>query len=295
MSSMILDWSWFVFRAYYAIPELHDREGHNVNAVFGFFRMLLKLLDNKPKHFVIARDSPVKTIRKEQFLTYKANRTKMPDEFKRQMSMIHQIATEIGVPALQAPGYEADDIIATLALNSVDKVDEVRIVSSDKDIKQLLQPWIVVYDPGKDILSDHLSFAVEYWFTPEQYLDYLSLIGDSSDNVPGVSGIWPKTALDLIKRFWSLDGIYANLDSIASWTAEKLRVGQLQGQESKSLITLMKVPELLNNTLQEFSREPDFVRISSILVDQYHLHSLAGLIQTLKKQRQWGEQLSLFG
>lgn len=292
---MILDGSWFVFRAYYAIPELHDREGHNVNAVFWFFRMLLKLLENKPKWFVIAWDSPVKTIRKEQFVTYKANRTKMPDEFKWQMSMIHQIADEIRVPALQAPGYEADDIIATLARSSVGLVEEVRIVSSDKDIKQLLQPWVVVYDPGKDILTDHVSFTTEFWFTPEQYLDYLSLIGDSSDNVPGVSGIWPKTALDLIKRFGSLEGIYAHLDEIAPWTAEKLRVWQLQWQESKHLITLMDVPELLNTTLVSYPREPDFAHIRAVLVDQYHLHSLDGLIQSLKKQRQGGEQLSLFG
>lgn len=124
--------------------------------------MLLKLLESKPKQFVIAWDSPVKTIRKEQFVTYKANRIKMPDEFSRQMGMIHQIAGEIGIPALQAPGYEADDIIATLAKTSVGRVDEVRIVSSDKDIKQLLQPGVVVYDPAKDILSDHHSFTEEF-------------------------------------------------------------------------------------------------------------------------------------
>lgn len=251
-------------------------------------------MKKKPKQFVIARDSPVKTIRKEQFVTYKANRTKMPDEFKRQMSMIHQVAEEIGIPSLIAPGYEADDIIATLVLRSVGRVDEVRIVSSDKDIKQLLQPWVVVYDPAKDLLTDHVRFAEEFGFTPEQYLDYLSLIGDSSDNVPGVSGIWPKTALDLIKRFWSLDKIYTQLDAIASWTAEKLRAWQLQWHESKQLITLMEVPEVANRTLQEFPREPDFTRIAAILVDQYHLHSLEWLIQSLKKQWQWGEQLSLF-
>jgi 5'-3' exonuclease len=152
----------------------------------------------------------------------------------------------------------------------------------------------VVYDPAKDLLSDHDSFAAEFWFTPAQYLDYLSLIGDSSDNVPGVSGIWPKTALDLIQRFWSLDNIYTQLHEVSAGTAEKLRVGQLQGQESKQLITLMDVPDLMHRTLQEFPREPDFGRIATILVDQYHLHSLEWLIHTLKKQRQGGEQLSLF-
>lgn len=257
--------------------------------------MLLKLLDKKPKQFVIAWDSPVKTIRKEQFVTYKANRTTMPDEFKRQMSMIHQIAAELHIPTLQAPWYEADDIIATLALSSVWKVDEVCIVSSDKDIKQLLQPWVVVFDPAKDVVTDHHAFTHEFGFTPEQYLDYLSLIGDSSDNVPGVSWIWPKGALQLIQRFGTLDEIYNNLESIAWATAEKLRVWQLQWQESKQLITLMVVPDLVDKTLRDFEREPPFSHFHDILVNQYHLHSLEWLIKVLKQQRQWGEQLSLFG
>lgn len=295
MSWMILDGSGFVFRAYYWLPALHDREWHNVNAIYGFFRMLLKLLDKKPKQFVIAWDSPVKTIRKEQYVTYKANRTQMPDEFKRQMSMIHQIASELHIPTIQAPWYEADDIIATLALSSVWKIDEVCIVSSDKDIKQLLQPWVVVYDPAKDVFTDHHAFTREFGFTPEQYLDYLSLIGDSSDNIPGVSWIWPKGALQLIQRFGSLDGIYEHLDEIAPATAEKLRVWQLQWQESKQLITLMVVPDMVEKTLLDFEREPPFSHFHDILVDQYHLHSLEWLINTLKKQRQWGEQLSLFG
>lgn len=295
MSSLILDGSWFVFRAYYGLPALHDREGHNVNAIYGFFRMLLKLVEQKPKHFVIARDSPVKTIRKEQFVTYKANRTQMPDEFKWQMSMIHQITDELRIPALQVPGYEADDIIATLTLQSVGNVDEVRIVSSDKDIKQLIQPWVVVYDPSKDVVTDESFFVQEFGFTPGQYLDYLSLIGDSADNVPGVSGIWPKTALTLIQTYGSLEAIYDHLDDISGSIAEKLRVGQLQGQESKHLISLMVVPDVEWKTMSQYVWTPDFAHISSVLVDTYHLHSLESLITSLKKQWQWGEQLSLFG
>lgn len=292
---MILDGSWFVFRAYYALPELHDSEWNNVNAVFGFFRMLLKLLDQRPTHFVIARDSPVKTIRKEQFETYKANRVSMPDEFKWQMRKIKELIDEVNIPALQVDGYEADDIIATLVMNTNQPDAEVRIVSADKDIKQLIRAWVVVYDPAKDLTTDTPSFLEEFGFWPEQLLDYLALVGDSSDNVPGVSGIWPKTATELIKRFGSIDGIYAHLDDISAATAQKLRVGQLQGQESKQLVTLMTVPTLIDRSLDHFPWTPDFSLLEQKLVDQAHMHSLGSLVHALKKQRQSGEQLSLFG
>ncbi|MDP2670408.1 MAG: hypothetical protein Q8O99_05825 [bacterium] len=164
MMGMILDGSGFVFRAYYALPELHDTEGRNTNAIFGFFRMLLKLLDHKPTYFVIARDSPVKTIRKEQFETYKANRVQMPDEFRRQMGRIHELVEEINIPAVKVGGYEADDLIGVLVQNSIGHVDDTCIVSSDKDIKQLLQPGVHVYDPGKDVLCDVAQFQQEYGF-----------------------------------------------------------------------------------------------------------------------------------
>lgn len=292
---MILDGSGFVFRAYYALPELHDTQGRNTNAIFGFFRMLLKLLDYKPTYFTIARDSPVKTIRKEQFVSYKANRVQMPDEFKRQMGRIHELVEELRIPAVQVGGYEADDLIGILVKNSLEAVADIRIVSSDKDIKQLLQPWVSVYDPGKDLLSDVAYFEQEYGFSPEQLVDYLSLIGDSSDNVPGVPGIGPKTALELIKQYGSLEAIYAHLGEITPKIAEKLRAGEQSAQESKQLITLMHVPELADKTLVHFPREPDFEHMRRILVDQMHFHSLDALLSGLKKQRQAGEQLSLFG
>ena len=295
MASMILDGSGFVFRAYYWLPELHDADGHNINAIFGFFRMFLKLLDQKPKQFVIARDSPVKTIKKEQFITYKANRISMPDEFKRQMTRIKEIIEELWVPALQAAGYEADDIIGHLVNNSLGKIEEIRIVSADKDIKQLLQPWVKIYDPTKDITIDHDWFFLEYGFTPAQFVDYMSLVGDSADNIPGVSGIWPKIARDLIHRFASLEGIYAHLDEISESVATKLRVWQLQWQESKQLITMVSVPDIEGKTFVDFSWTPDFKRFDALLVEELHMHSLESLISALKKSRQSGEPLSLFG
>lgn len=295
MTSMILDGSGFIFRAYYGLPELHDRDGHNINAVFGFFRMLLKLLDKKPKHFVIARDSPVRTIRREQVVTYKANRVSLPDDLKWQLPRIKELVEEVNIPALQVGGYEADDIIGTLIKHSIWKNDDLCVVSSDKDLKQLIQPSVTVYDPSKESTTDVASFTAEFGFTPMQFVDYLSLIGDSSDNVPGVSGIGPKTALDLIQRFHTIEGIYENLEKISPKVAEKLRVGQLQGQESKQLVTLMDVPELSTAMMDDFVYTPDFKQRHDILVEKYHLHSLEWLIHSLKKNRQAGEQLSLFG
>lgn len=218
----------------------------------------------------------------------------MPDEFKRQMSRIYELVDELRIPAVQAGGYEADDIIGVLVRNSLGLVDEVRIVSSDKDIKQFLQPGVTVYDPGKDQICDVAQFQTEYWFAPTQLIDYLSLVWDSSDNISWVAGIWPKTALELIKRYETLDNIYAHLDDIAPNIAEKLRAGRLQSQESKQLVTMMDIPELAQTTMIQFPREPDFEHMRHILVDQMHFNSLDALINGLKKQLQAGEQLSLF-
>ena len=136
----VLDGSGYVFRAYYGLPELHDTDGHNVNAIFGFFRMLFKLRQDKPDYFMIARDAPMKTVRKEMDENYKANRTSMPDEFKRQMGMIKELVAQLGIPAEEMPGFEADDIIGTVAWKIGDPGDVgVQIVSSDKDLKQLVK------------------------------------------------------------------------------------------------------------------------------------------------------------
>ncbi len=167
---VILDGSGYVFRAYYGLPELHDKDGHNVNAIFGFFRMLFKLWQRKPDYFAIAWDAPVKTVRKEMDETYKANRTKMPDEFKWQMGMIKELVGQLHIPAEEIPGYEADDIIGTLAWQVGHDTAQypecaVQIVSSDKDLKQLVRTdCVTMYDTMKYVTTTESSFRESYGF-----------------------------------------------------------------------------------------------------------------------------------
>ncbi len=292
----VLDWSWYVFRAYYWFPELTDKDWHNVNAIYGFFRMLFKLWQRKPHEFVIAWDSPKRTIRKEKFEEYKANRVKMPDDFKWQMRMIKDIVDELNIPFLEMPWYEADDIIATIVEQEIGEWSFekwVCIVSSDKDLKQLLRDWVVQFDAMKVLETNTKSFTQEHWFGPTLLLDYLSLLGDASDNIPWVMGIGKKWAQKLVSTYWNLDSIYAAIDEITWVTKQKLIDWKESAYLSKELVTLMHVPDIKAKH-DEWSCNYDFEKMKSVLVDKYWFTSLEKILIDLKKQRQWWEQHSLF-
>lgn len=293
----VLDGSGYVFRAYYWFPELTDKDGHNVNAIYWFFRMLFKLWQRKPQEFVIAWDSPKKTKRKESYEWYKANRVKMPDDFKRQMRMIKDIVWELGIPFLEMPGYEADDIIATIVEQEIGTWSFekwVCIVSSDKDLKQLLRDGVVQFDAMKVVESTVKSFTQEHWFTPTLLLDYLSLLWDASDNIPGVMGIGKKWAQQLVSTYGDLDSIYASLDAITGAMKQKLIDWKESAYLSRDLVTLMHVPDVPKETAQR-SCDFDFEKMKAILVDKYWFASLDKMLVELKRQRQWWEQHSLFG
>lgn len=291
----LLDWSWYVFRAYYWMPPLTDSEWRNVNAVYGFFRMLFKLRQRKPEKFLIAWDAKAKTKRKEQYEDYKANRTKMPNEFHYQMWLIKQLVEEIWISALEMPWYEADDIIGTLAKSEAQHQDvSIVIVSSDKDLKQLVTDRVVMFDAMKEIETTPQSFLHEHGYQASLIVDYLSLVGDASDNISGVRGIGKKWASELVKKYGDLDGIYANIEHITGATKQKLIDGKEAAYHSKWLIELMDVPEIHELKIP-WSVTFDFKRMEDILVKTHGFTSLQKLIDQLKKQWQGGEQLGLFG
>lgn len=177
-----------MYRAYYAFPPLTDSTGRNVNVVYGFFRMVMKILAEKPDYFMIAWDSPVKTHRHEAYPEYKANRKKMEDDFKDQIPLVQSIVQELGLPSMVAPGYEADDILASFALKYKDEPRlSLDIYSGDKDLKQLLSQNVFCIDPMKNVVTTPQTFFQEFGFPPHHIVDYLSLLGDASDNVKGVA------------------------------------------------------------------------------------------------------------
>lgn len=214
---IIVDGYGFVFRAYHVQPPLSSPDGTPVGALYGFTSMLLKLIsDFKPSRAVIVLDSGSKNFRHDIYPEYKANRPPAPDDLVVQLKLIRQAAESLNFPVLVKDGYEADDIIATLALKATEQKKEAIIVSSDKDLMQLINSHVKMYDPAKGCFLNHEDVEKKFCVGPSKVRDVQALMGDKTDNIPGVAGIGPKIAAQLIGQFGSIEGIYAALDQIKS-------------------------------------------------------------------------------
>ena len=212
----IIDGSSFLYRAFYALKPMHTPQGVPVGAVYGFCRIIKKLVDTfDPTHFVIAWDSPGATERHALFTAYKATRQAMPLELRSQKDLIKQFAHEIGIYQAEQPGIEADDIMHSLAQDFSKAGFDAVLVTTDKDLGQIITETITIYDAFKEEVLDAAKFEARYGFAPTKLPFYFALVGDSSDNIPGVAGIGEKTATDLVKQFASLADMYTHIDQIA--------------------------------------------------------------------------------
>ncbi len=211
----LLDGSSYIHRAYHAIRNLQNASGFPTNAVFGFTQMILKLLSEKePRYLAIVFDAKGPTFRHEIYADYKANRPPMPEDMAVQLPYIRSVVKNLGIAMLQESGYEADDIIGTLARVGEREGFNVVVISGDKDFRQLIRPRVSMWDTMKDKVTDYESLKAAYGFEPEKFIDVMGLSGDSSDNIPGVRGVGEKTAVSLVREFGSLDGVFENLDEI---------------------------------------------------------------------------------
>lgn len=292
---IVVDGSGYLFRAYYGLPELTNARWEKVHAIYGFLRMLFKVFHEKPDYFVLAWDAPHKTLRHEQFEAYKWQRPELPDDFKVQIRATKDIIHELEINYQEIPGYEADDIIATLAKRWREEWLHVSIMTSDKDMKALLDDCIECIDPMKWIKHTKKSFIEERWFEPIYMIDYLSIIGDSSDNIPGVKWIWPKWAITLIQQYKTLENIYANIDQISWSLKEKLITSKDIAFQSKSLVQLMDVPSLIEAPRDSFLTKLDFSHFRKTLLDQYQFASMEKNIKELQDMYEKPQQASLFG
>lgn len=293
----ILDGSGFLYRSYHAMSKLDitDKDWHKMNAVFGFFRMLIKLLQNKPDYFCIAWDAREKTFRHEQYKEYKANRIQMPDNFHWQSQVIKDLVEEVWLCSMQVSWYEADDIIKTI-VDEVDKDDvQVIITSLDKDLKQLLSESVCFFDTMNEDVIDKDKFVQQRWFQPIYMIDYLSLVGDSSDNIPWVKWVGKKTAQDLVSKYWSLDEIYNHIADIWWAMQEKLKEWKDEAYKSKELIKLYTVPDLQGQDLQSLVLNLDFDKFHEVIQNKLGFKSVLKMLQDLKQRYQSWEQQSLFG
>jgi DNA polymerase-1 len=209
----VIDGSSFLFRAYYGLRPLHTQSGIPVQATYGFCRMLKKLItDFEPRHMVLVWDSRGKTFRSEIYEDYKANRQAPPSDLSLQKEQILEIAQAIGLFQVAQSGYEADDLIASIVKKYPH--EQIVIVSSDKDLQQLITSNVVIFDAFKNEVVDGNAFTQKYGFTPPALLLYHSLLGDASDNIPGVKGIGKKGAEELTQQFETLENLYDHLKEV---------------------------------------------------------------------------------
>ena len=212
---LIIDGSGYIFRAFYAIGRLSNSKGLPTNAVFGFVNMLLKVLDDeKPTKLAITFDTSRASFRKELFDQYKANRSKPPEDLIPQFDLIQRAVDCFGISRLQLDGFEADDVIATVVDRAERDGYSVEIITGDKDLMQLVNETTTIYDTMKGKRIGVAEVREKFQVAPEQVVDVLALMGDTSDNIPGVTGIGPKTAAELVNQFGSLQGIYDHLHEI---------------------------------------------------------------------------------
>lgn len=231
---ILIDGNAILHRAYHALPPLTNREGIVVNAVYGFFSMFLKILeDQKPDFIIVCFDRKAPTFRKQIFVGYQAKRPKMSDDLVPQVKFVHEILEKAKIVVFEVDGYEADDLIGTLAFQAVSHAEKSRsktqsnagktqvvIVSGDRDLLQLVNSHVKMIAPitglTNMIIFDKAKVSEKFGIKPAQMVDYKALVGDASDNYPGVAGVGPKTAAALINEYASLDGIYKNLEKIKS-------------------------------------------------------------------------------
>ncbi len=212
---IIIDVSNFIFRAYFAIRPLHAPNGTPVNAVYGVLSMLHNMiLKHKPTHVLIAKDNKEGSFREEIYPEYKANRSEPPDELIPQFPLVEELIHVLGIPEIRMPRYEADDIIGSIATQWKNDFDEILIASGDKDLMQFVDGPIKMLDTMKDKVYEREDVKDKMGVYPEQIVDYLALIGDSSDNIPGVPGIGPKGAQSLLEEFKTLENVLENVEAI---------------------------------------------------------------------------------
>ena len=287
----LVDGSGYIFRAYYALPPLSRKsDGLPTGAVSGFCSMLFKLLEdvrsddskNKPTHFAVIFDSARKNFRNEIYSEYKANRAEAPDDLAPQFEYIRKSVEAFNLPSIELINYEADDLIATYAKTITEAGAKVTVISSDKDLMQLVSNKIRLFDPMKSKVIGEKEVIEKFGVKPEQVIDVQSLAGDSSDNVPGVPGIGIKTAAELINKYKTLENLLKKASDIPqNKRRETLLSNKDKAMISKQLVTLKNDVPLKNDAtsfiikdinkdkLYEFLREMEFNRLLSQAISYY--------------------------
>lgn len=266
MALYLIDGNSYVYRAFYAIRGLTNSKGFPTNAIYGFTNMLLKIIkEKKPESLVVSFDTPAITERHKLFKEYKAHRPETPQELVQQLPYIRDMISAFNIKIFEIPGYEADDLIGTIAKKASLNGDKVFIVTADKDMLQLVDKNIKVYDAGKDKILDEEYVKEKFGVGPERMTEFMALTGDAADNIPGIKGIGEKTAKELLSEFSSLEDIFLHTEKIKK---ERLRTMITENKDiallSQKLATIdTAVP--FDIDLNEFGmKDPDWLSLLTL-------------------------------
>lgn len=297
---MILDGNSLLFRAFYAMPPLKTKKGQFTNAVYGFLSMMYKLLDTySPEYICVAFDPKKPTFRHEQYKEYKATRQKAPDELVSQFQLMRDVLEVHNIKCVEIEGFEADDVAGTFANAAQEHGVTAYLVTSDRDYLQLIghNTRVILTKKGvtntEEMSMDRMN--EEYGITPSQFVDLKALMGDSSDNIPGVGGIGEKTALKLIQEYKSLDNIYENIDQIKGKLKEKLETDKLQAYMSQGLARIITDIPIEFNIEDYRLKQPDAKSLID-LYDQLEFRNFKKRIEdvAMPENVQEQSQMSLF-
>ncbi|BBB15056.1 DNA polymerase I [Candidatus Rickettsiella viridis] len=242
---ILVDGTSYLYRAYHALPPLNNTKGEPTGAIYGVINMLRKLIkDYQPDHIGIVFDAKGKTFREDLYTAYKANRATMPEELQQQIEPLYAIVDSLGLPRLILEGVEADDVIASLAEKAIQQHLPVLISTGDKDFAQLVNPHITLVNTMTNTVLDREGVIKKFGVTPEQITDYLSLVGDAVDNVPGIPNVGPKTAAKWLNQYGDLATLIKNAADISGKVGENLRAHLDQLPLSRQLVTIKKDIEL---------------------------------------------------
>ncbi len=238
---VLVDGSSYLFRAFHAIRQLSNSKGEPTNAIYGVINMIRKLMaDYRPERMAVVFDAKGKTFRNELYPEYKAHRPPMPEELARQIEPIHRIIRAMGIPLLVVEGVEADDVIGTLCTQASERGIDTLVSTGDKDMAQLVDEHVTLIDTMKDTLMTPETVEEKFGIPPRLIVDYLALVGDASDNIPGVPKCGPKTAVKWLREYGSLDGVIAHADEIKGKIGENLRASLDLLPLSRQLATIKR-------------------------------------------------------
>jgi len=275
---VLVDGSSYLFRAFHALPPLENSKGQATGAIYGVINMLNKLVEEyKPEHIGVVFDAKGKTFRNDLYEEYKAHRPPIPDELRSQIEPLYEIVEALGYPMIIVPGVEADDVIGTYAKQASEQKVDTLISTGDKDLAQLVNPHVTLINTMNNVVMDEAGVVEKFDVPPSAIIDYLALMGDTSDNIPGVPKVGPKTAAKWLKQYGTLDNLIEHADEIKGKVGESLREHLDQLPLSRELTTI-KCDVDLENKIDELSmRPPQLDKLKQMYTDLEFKSWLANL------------------